>query len=187
VVKPARGRGSRDVVLVDDPGDLAHAFASVPGAIVQTRLSGREFTADALVDRDGTLVACVPRWREETRGGISVQGTTFASLAVTEVVAATLRAVRHTGPANVQGFVSEHGEVTIVEVNPRFSGGLPLTLAAGADVVNTYLQGILNPSGRLPSLGFQDGLRMVRHFSEIFYAAAETPAPVETRELELAR
>ncbi|WP_436530929.1 ATP-grasp domain-containing protein [Actinoplanes sp. HUAS TT8] len=175
VVKPARGRGSRDVVLVDDPRDLAHAFASVPGAIVQTRLTGREFTADALIDRDGRMVACVPRWRDETRGGISVQGTTFASLAVTEVVAATLRAVAHSGPANVQGFVSEHGEVTIVEVNPRFSGGLPLTLAAGADVVNTYVQGILNPEAVLPSLGFRENLRMARHFAEVFYDAPAAP------------
>ncbi|GIF14235.1 ATP-grasp domain-containing protein [Actinoplanes teichomyceticus] len=187
VVKPARGRGSRDVVLVDDPGELAHALATVPGAIVQTRLSGREFTADALVDRDGTMVACVPRWREETRGGISVRGTTFASPAVTEVVAATLRAVRHTGPANVQGFVADTGEVTIVEVNPRFSGGLPLTLAAGADVVNTYVRGILEPEAKLPSLGFRDGLRMTRHFAEVFYPATETAAPAGAPELEPAR
>ncbi|MEV6343112.1 ATP-grasp domain-containing protein [Actinoplanes sp. NPDC051851] len=191
VVKPAHGRGSRDVVLVDDPADLAHAFATVPEPIAQTRLGGREFTADALVDRDGTMVACVPRWREETRGGISVQGTTFASLAVTEVVAATLRAVRHTGPANVQGFVDEHGEVTVVEVNPRFSGGLPLTLAAGANVVNAYVKGILNPGEALPAMGFRAGLRMTRHFDEIFYEVpdiSEIPAGVTAApELELAR
>ncbi|GAA1637465.1 ATP-grasp domain-containing protein [Actinoplanes couchii] len=177
VVKPARGRGSRDVVLVDDPAELAHAFASVPDAIVQTRLAGREFTADALVARDGTLVACVPRWRDETRGGISVRGTTFESLAVTELVTATLAAVRHTGPANVQGFLNEHGEATVVEVNPRFSGGLPLTLAAGADVVGTYLTGILDPFTPLGSLGFQPGVRMSRHFAELYYTADGTPVP----------
>ncbi|MEU4427584.1 ATP-grasp domain-containing protein, partial [Actinoplanes sp. NPDC024001] len=175
VVKPARGRGSRDVVMVDDPRELAHAFATVPGAIAQTRLAGREFTADALVDRDGSLAVCVPRWRDETRGGISTRGTTFSSEAVTEVVAATLRAVGHTGPANVQGFVAENGAVTIVEVNPRFSGGLPLTLAAGADVVRTYLEGILNPGARLPGLTYQPGVRMARHFAEVYYDAAGAP------------
>ncbi|MEU4558713.1 ATP-grasp domain-containing protein [Actinoplanes sp. NPDC023936] len=173
VVKPARGRGSRDVVLVDEPADLPHAFFTVPGAIVQTRLDGREFTADALVARDGRMLACVPRWRDETRGGISVRGTTFASPAVTEVVAATLRAVGHSGPANVQGFVGPAGEVTIVEVNPRFSGGLPLTLAAGADVVGTYVAGILDPAADLPPLEFRPGLRMARYFSEIFYTSAD--------------
>ncbi|MCU7724176.1 UDP-N-acetylglucosamine 2-epimerase (non-hydrolyzing) [Actinoplanes sp. KI2] len=180
VVKPARGRGSRDVMLVDDPDELALALAAVPGAIVQNRLTGREFTADALIDRDGTMVVCVPRWRDETKGGISVQGTTFTSDAVTEAVAATLRAVRHTGPANVQGFVADSGEVTIVEVNPRFSGGLPLTLAAGADVVNTYVKGILEPDAKLPALEFQAGLRMARHYAEVFYPVEETVTPAVT-------
>ncbi|WP_433830316.1 ATP-grasp domain-containing protein [Actinoplanes sp. CA-015351] len=172
VVKPARGRGSRDVVLVDNPADLPHAFFSVPGAIVQTRLAGQEFTADALVARDGRMVACVPRWRDETRGGISVRGTTFASATVTDVVAATLRAVGHSGPANVQGFVDVTGAVTIVEVNPRFSGGLPLTLAAGADVVSAYVAGILDPAAEMPALEFQPGVRMARYFSEVFYTSS---------------
>ncbi|GGN75186.1 hypothetical protein GCM10010112_46160 [Actinoplanes lobatus] len=177
IVKPARGRGSRGVLLVDDPAELVRAFASLPGAIVQTRVTGREFTADALVGPDGTLLACVPRWRDETRGGVSVRGTTFTSVAVTEIVAATLRAVGHTGPANVQGFVAGSGDVTVVEVNPRFSGGLPLTLAAGADVVGTYLTGILDPSAPLPTLGFRPGVRMARHFAEVYYTADGTPVP----------
>jgi carbamoyl-phosphate synthase large subunit len=185
VVKPARGRGSRDVVPVDDPEMLDHAFATVPDAIAQTRLSGREFTADALVDRDGTLVTCVPRWRDETRGGISVRGTTFDSTVVTAAVAATLRAVGHTGPANVQGFVADPEDlasdpdaavtVTVVEVNPRFSGGLPLTLAAGADVVGTYVAGILEPAAELPRLTYRPGVRMARHFAEVYYAGDGSP------------
>jgi carbamoyl-phosphate synthase large subunit len=185
VVKPARGRGSRDVVRVDDARELDHAFAVVPDAIAQTRLTGLEFTADALVARDGTLLTCVPRWRDETRAGISVRGTTFDSSVVTEVVAATLRAVGHTGPANVQGFVADPQAlvgspdapvtVTVVEVNPRFSGGLPLTLAAGADVVGTYLEGILDPAADLPRLSYRPGVRMARHFAEVYYAGDGSP------------
>ena len=53
------------------------------------------------------------------------------------MAAAALAAVGLTGPANVQGFVADDGAATVVEINPRFSGGLPLTLAAGADVVAT--------------------------------------------------
>jgi carbamoylphosphate synthase large subunit len=187
VVKPARGRGSRDIVLVDDPREFDHAFAAVPGAIAQTRLGGTEFTADALVARDGTLLTCVPRWRDETRGGISVRGTTFDSTSVTLAVAAALRAVGHTGPANVQGFVADRAAlrgdpeaqvaVTVVEVNPRFSGGLPLTLAAGADVVGTYLAGILDPAADLPRLTYRPDVRMARHFAEVYYAGDGSAVP----------
>lgn len=180
IVKPARGRGSRDVYAVDTVEELNLAFARVPHAIAQTRITGREFTADVLVGRDGTLLTCVPRWRTALRGGISVQGSTFDSSAVTRVVAAVLRAVGITGPANVQGFVTDPDPleadpdadvpVTVIEVNPRFSGGLPLTLAAGADVVGTYLTGILEPTVPLPRLSYQPGVRMSRHFAEVYSA-----------------
>ena len=187
IVKPARGRGSRGVVAADTRTELHRAFATVPEPIAQTRLAGREFTADVLVGRDGTLLTCVPRWRDETKAGISVRGTTFDSTAVTAVVAATLRAVGLTGPANVQGFVADPQrldgdpdadvKVHVVEVNPRFSGGLPLTLAAGVDVVGTYLAGILAPDAPLPRLTFQPGVHMARYFAEVYYADGGEPVP----------
>lgn len=185
VVKPAQGRGSRDIVFADTEAELARALATVPTPLAQTRIVGQEFTADVLLDRDGSLLTCVPRWRVETRGGISVRGTTFDSTAVTRTVASAVTAVGLTGPANVQGFVADPQEldddpeapvrVTVVEVNPRFSGGLPLTLAAGADVVGTYLTGILDPSATLPRLTFQPGIHMARYFAEVYYTADGTP------------
>jgi len=149
-----------------------------------TRLTGREFTADALVDRDGAVRVVVPRWREETRAGISVKGRTFASAAVTEVVTGALAAVRLTGPANVQGFVADDGTATVVEINPRFSGGLPLTLAAGADVVGAYLAGVRGEP--LPELDFRPGIVMSRYFAETYRSEDGTPvedpcAPVAVR------
>jgi carbamoylphosphate synthase large subunit len=176
VVKPRAGRGSRGVRLLDDPADVTAALGGDADLIAQTRLTGREFTADALVDRDGSLRAVVPRWREETRAGISVKGRTFGSAAVADVVAAALAAVGLTGPANVQGFVADDGAATVVEINPRFSGGLPLTLAAGADVVSAYLAGVREPETALPHLDFRAGVSMSRYFAETY--ASDDGSPV---------
>ncbi|MGY1732672.1 ATP-grasp domain-containing protein [Geodermatophilus sp. SYSU D01045] len=175
VVKPRAGRGSRGVRLLDARAAVADALAEDAALIAQTRLEGREFTADALVGRDGGLLTVVPRWRDDTRAGISVKGTTFDSPAVTDVVAAALEAVRLTGPANVQGFVGDDGRATVVEINPRFSGGLPLTLAAGADVVSAHLTGIRDPQAPLPHLWFTPGVRMSRYFAETYTADDGTP------------
>ena len=176
VVKPRAGRGSRGVRLLDSRADVVEAMRDDASLIAQTRLSGREFTADALVGRDGALVTVVPRWRDDTRAGISVKGTTFDSAEVTTVVAAALEAVALTGPANVQGFVADDGRATVVEINPRFSGGLPLTLAAGADVVSAHLTGIREPGTRLPHLWFTPGVRMSRYFAETY--SGEDGSPV---------
>ena len=183
VVKPRAGRGSRGVRLLTSRSAVVEAMRDDQSLIVQTRLTGREFTADALVDRTGDLLTVVPRWRTETKAGISVKGTTFDSSAVTDVVAGALEAVGLTGPANVQGFVADDGRVTVVEINPRFSGGLPLTLAAGADVVSTYLTGIREPGRRLQHLWFTPGVSMRRYFAEVFTAedGSLLPDPSELR------
>ena len=184
VVKPVAGRGSRGVRLLDERDEVVAALRGDDGLIAQTRLTGREFTADALVDRDGGLRVVVPRWREETKAGISVKGRTFASDAVTRVVAAALAAVRLTGPANVQGFVADDGTATVVEINPRFSGGLPLTLAAGADVVGAYLAAVRGAP--VPELSFRPGVAMSRYFAETYSSEDGSPvvdpcAPVAVR------
>jgi carbamoyl-phosphate synthase large subunit len=175
IVKPNSGRGSRGLQLLDDVDAVRAAMTADGDLIAQTRLAGREFTADALVDRDGTLLTVVPRWRDETKAGISVKGTTFASEAVTTLVGDALRAVGLTGPANVQGFVADDGTATVVEINPRFSGGLPLTLAAGADLVDTYLTGVREPDVELPQLYFTPGVRMSRYFAETYTAEDGLP------------
>ncbi len=175
IVKPRAGRGSRGVRLLDTRSDVVEALRADPSLIAQTRLQGREFTADALVARSGELLTVVPRWREETKAGISVKGSTFDSAPVTDVVAGALEAVGLTGPANVQGFVTDDGRATIVEINPRFSGGLPLTLAAGADVVSAYLTGIREPGRRLTHLWFTPGVSMRRYFAEVFTTEDGSP------------
>jgi len=168
IVKPRGGRGSRDVHAVTTKKQLSAALTLTPEPIVQSRVDGREFTADALVFPAGEVCGIVPRWRLATKGGISTLGTTFDDHVVTDVVGRVLKAIGHVGPANVQGFVTADGSVVIVEVNPRFSGGLPLSLHAGADLVGEYLRAILGRDPRPERLRARAGVTMYRHFEEVY-------------------
>lgn len=168
IVKPRAGRGSRDVYAVDFRSHLRAAVARVEGAIVQTRVTGREFTADVLVERDGSVACVVPRWRLEVKGGISTKGRTFASHAVTGAVAATVKVLGLRAAANVQGFVHDDGGVTVIEANPRLSGGLPLAQAAGADFVGELVRATRGERLRPERLQYTSGVTMRRYFEEIF-------------------
>lgn len=168
IVKPRFGRGSRDVYAVDDPAELAWALRRVAEPLAQTRLDGREFSVDALVGRDGVLEGAVPRWRVEVKAGISTQGLTFDDPALVALVADLLTAVDLRGAANVQGFVDAGGSATFVEINPRFSGGLPLALAAGADLVGEYVRAVTGSPIRRERLAYRAGVTMLRHFEEVF-------------------
>jgi carbamoyl-phosphate synthase large subunit len=167
IVKPRSARGSRGLRYADDHAQLADALRCLDDAIVQTRVSGHEFTVDALVDRDGEVVGAVPRWRLETKAGISTKGRTFHDDRVIDGVTSVLGAIGLRGAANVQGFV-DGDDVTFIEVNPRFSGGLSLSLAAGADLVGEYLRGVLRMPIRPEHLEFRPDTTMIRHFEEIY-------------------
>ena len=125
---------------------------------------------DVLVDRDGSVAACVPRWRLETKSGISTKGLTFDDERVLGVVTQAVGLLGVQGVVNVQGFVDDRSEtpVQIVELNPRFSGGLPLSLAAGADLVGEFLRGTLGLPIRRERLRARAGVAMTRHFTEVF-------------------
>ena len=83
-------------------------------------------------------------------------------------VAQLLSAVGLTGPANVQGFLGNAGDIAFTEVNPRFSGGLPLSLAAGADLVGEYLRGVHGEPVRPERLVARPDVTMFRHLVEVF-------------------
>jgi carbamoyl-phosphate synthase large subunit len=168
VVKPRFGRGSRDVFYCTTRRELAEALRHCPEPIVQQRVIGREFTCDVLMDASGTMAGAVPRWRLETKAGISTKGETFDNDAVTHLCGQVLKTVGHIGPANVQGFVCDDGSVVVHEVNPRFSGGLPLSLASGAQLVEEYLRAVMGATVRPERLVSRPGVKMMRYFCEVF-------------------
>jgi carbamoyl-phosphate synthase large subunit len=70
----------------------------------------------------------------------------------------------------------------IFEVNPRFSGGIPLSIAAGADFPRMLVQ--LARGRRVdPAIGrFQDGLWMTSYETSVFVAESSigfSPARTE--------
>lgn len=166
IVKPRRGRGSRGVHPAESETAVRLAAESHRGGIVQSRLSGREFTVDVLCGPDRRVVLQVPRWREQVRGGISSAGTAFRSPEIERAVERLMEVLGFRGMANVQGCQAPDGSFAFFEMNPRFSGGLPISLAAGADFVEAY---IALAAGRpVPEelCAWEPGRRVVRYLTQ---------------------
>jgi carbamoyl-phosphate synthase large subunit len=171
-VKPRQGRGSVNVFLVNNETQLRLFLSYVPDAIVQDQLAGTEFTVDVLADFNGRVLSVVPRERLVIRAGVSDKGVTRKNSEIIAFARQVAERLQIVGPANIQCKLNGQG-ISLIEVNPRFSGGIPLTIASGADFTSWLVQ--LRAGVDIePRIGeFQDGLAMMSFEESIFAAESE--------------
>jgi carbamoyl-phosphate synthase large subunit len=172
-LKPRNGRGSVGAFQVKNEHELNFFLKYVPDPVVQEFLEGREFTLDLLADFRGNIISVVPRERLVIRSGVSDRGQTYNHPEMINLAVRAAEALDIRGPANIQ--VKLHRDVaTIFEVNPRFSGGIPLTIASGADFPRWLIEMSCgrNPD---PCIGnFSDGLIMACYEEALFLPKTAT-------------
>lgn len=168
-IKPRNGSSSKDAFRVNRDS-LLRMLPAVPNAIIQERIVGDEITVDSLLDLNGTPIHFVPRRRLRTLGGESIQGVTIDDTALRGWILSILDAASRAGalgPLTVQAFLTPAGPV-LIEINPRFGGGFPLTRAAGGDYPSWILSA-LNGEQMMPCIGeFKRDLYMSRYYAEYF-------------------
>ncbi|PCE15346.1 biotin carboxylase [Microbacterium sp. SZ1] len=131
--KPRQGAGSRGIRLIPDRAAL-EALPVDEGLIVQEFLPGEEYSVDVLADASGRVVAAVPRTRARVDSGVAIAGRTVHDEELEQTATAVAEAIGLVGVANVQLRRDRSGRAMLLEVNPRFPGALPLTIAAGVDI-----------------------------------------------------
>ena len=168
IVKPRSGSGSRGIRLLERRAEL-EALERDGTLLVQEHLPGPEYSLDVLARADGHVAAVVPRERLKVDSGIAVTGRTLRDAALDRFAREVAEAIELTSVANVQVKLAADDEPALLEVNARFPGTMPLTVAAGVDMPRLAVMEALGepiPDGPLP---FEE-LAMVRYFHERFFA-----------------
>jgi carbamoyl-phosphate synthase large subunit len=170
-IKPRFGRGSVGAFPVRDERELAFFLSYVDTPVLQPYLAGPEFTIDLLCDFNGRALSVVPRERVVIRSGVVDRGRTVKDAALIELGVACAREMRCIGALNIQCRVVD-GQPVIFEINPRFSGGIPLTIAAGADFPRLLVD-LARGRSVEPAIGrFRDELWMTSYETSVFVAGA---------------
>lgn len=172
-VKPNRGSASVETFLV--PRERVDAvLPMVSDPVIQEYIEAPEITVDALLDLTGEVIHLVPRIRLKTVGGESVQGVTMPDEPIRDWLLEVLRVVSSLGgrgPVTIQAFLTPDAP-TLIEVNPRFGGGFPLTLEAGGDYPMWIVEMVEGHKVE-PRLGeYRKGLFMTRALEEIYVDGA---------------
>jgi carbamoyl-phosphate synthase large subunit len=180
-VKPRFGRGSVGAFAAENRRQLEFFVEYVQEPVVQEFLRGAEYTIDVFCDFEGRPLSVVPRERAVIRAGVIDRGRTSRDPALVELALQCAEALPFRGACNIQCRMSG-GRPAVFEINPRFSGGIPLTIAAGADFPRMLVELAL---GRpvAPRIGaFTADLWMTNYESSLFVDAARLSAITERAE-----
>jgi carbamoyl-phosphate synthase large subunit len=132
-VRPLGGSAGEGARRISNRESLASALQADPGLLIEEYIDGDEITVDVLTDLSGRFLIAIPRRRIRVRGGEVVQGVLERSDRIEALAREVAAAFQPAGPLTVQFLRTKEGSVYATEVNARMGGGLPLTVAAGAD------------------------------------------------------
>ena len=172
-LKPRAGSAGAGNHVVNNVDELRVFGARVKDAIVQEFVPGVEHTLDVYTGFDGVPRCVVARKRLEVRTGEVSKGVTTKTaevLAIGRRVAEVLGECR--GVITVQCIVTADGRIRTIEINPRFGGGAPLSIRAGADFPRWLLEEHLGRRPRILARSYKADLAMLRFDDSVFVPSA---------------
>jgi len=138
-IRPATGRGSKMGFKIENDDDFEYALRKVQDPFIQEWLPGPEVTVDTFADFEGKLLGIAPRIRTQTRGGISTKGHFIKDVQIEKYCGIVHERLKIVGPANIQFMNDRNGNWGLIEINPRYAGGIGLSYQAGFDSITPLL------------------------------------------------
>ena len=169
-VKPISGSAGVGAGVIRNEKELrAHVMVFGERMIVQEYIPGQEYTIDVYRSRDGKVRCVIPRQRLQVRSGEVEKGLTVKDEEL-------LRSGKQLGEAltGIWGVFccqcrrSGTGPAKFFEINPRFGGGAPLSIAAGANLPLYLLQEVLGLPITAEFGNFTDRLLMLRYDEAVY-------------------
>ena len=168
-IKPRTGSAGKGGGKANDPDELAFFLRHAPEPIVQEFLPGVEHTQDVYCGFDGRIRCIVPRRRIEIRLSEVQKAVIVKDSRLVDICRRTVETLDgRRGVLNVQCIVGPDGRVSVLEINPRFGGGSPLAIFAGADFPRWLMAEWLGQSLQIGQDSFEDGVTMTRYDQSVF-------------------
>jgi carbamoyl-phosphate synthase large subunit len=167
VVKPRYGFGSSNTFIARTDAELEVFFLYAQDMIIQQFIEGDALNVDGLGDTEAHPISVIP-WRKL----LSRMGETERSITIDcpELVAIGERLIREVGiigPFDADFFRDSEGKLWVLEINPRFGGGYPVSHLAGADFPELIVRMILGDAIEPVKESYQKGVTMMKRLQVI--------------------
>jgi len=147
--------------LCTDYEQVKAAVRKYDAPIVQQWIEGQEYTVDCLFDACSNPVVVIPRKRLLMREYVSDVGLVVRNDHIIEQTTVLGSLLKLVGPANVQWIERTDESLFLLEVNPRISGGLQISLAACPDFLRALV--VLALGRTAPPLPFDEGVLVMKY------------------------
>lgn len=139
-IKPKDGSGSIHAYRAEDSNELEIYARQVGDYIIQPFIDGTEYTIDIFCDFGGNVVSIVPRVRLAVRSGEVLRTEIDLDGRIIREAERLVEYFKPCGPLTVQLIRDrQSGDDYFIEINPRFGGGAPLGMKAGARTAEAVL------------------------------------------------
>lgn len=140
-IKPKDGSSSINAYKAETVEDLRLYAEKIEDYIIQPFIRGREYTIDIFCDYVGNPVYITPRERLAVRSGEVLKTKITQDDTMISEMLRLIADYKPCGQITVQLIQEEKtGENYYIEINPRFGGGAPLSIKAGADSAKAVLK-----------------------------------------------
>lgn len=140
-IKPRDGSSSISAYKVENVKELESFAKQVPDYIIQPYISGTEYTVDIFCDFEGNPIFITPRIRLAVRAGEVLKTKITQDKQIIAEMKQLIKDYAPCGQITVQMIRQEStGDDYYIEINPRFGGGAPLSMKAGADSAEALLR-----------------------------------------------
>lgn len=131
-LKPKDGSSSINTFKIENKKELDFFLEYVKEPMVQEFMEGTEYSVDVFCDFDCNPITIVPRIRLATRSGEIAKGKIIKDREVIDDVKRLIDVLKPIGQITIQCMKTVKG-IEYIEINPRFGGGAPMSIDAGAD------------------------------------------------------
>lgn len=140
-IKPKDGSSSINAFKVENVSELKVYSEQVGDYIVQPFIEGTEYTVDIFCDYEGNQLFITPRIRVAVRAGEVLKTEIAMDEKIIEECRKLIARFQPCGPMTVQLIrQNKTDDDYYIEINPRFGGGAPLSMKAGARSAEAILK-----------------------------------------------
>jgi carbamoyl-phosphate synthase large subunit len=170
IAKPRKGSASKGITNISTEEDLKEFRQKNVESefLIQQYIDAVEFSVDAYVDASGRILGIVSRKRLEITSGEVTKSITERNVKIIDYSRKILQAGNFRGPITIQFLLEQStGEIFVLEVNPRFGGGVINSIEAGFNIPLLILNEYLNIENKIVD-NWRNNLLMMRAHREVF-------------------